>query len=168
MKTTKQISIMMAVVLLSLSINSCDRCTGNSTDFTSETITLYVDTDKINETNIDSTCNFGQTNGVSNADYTTVVTFGDEITWVGISSSSPDTDIVKIKKIKYESGAEILTKKVNRNSWFSPKVRGKVNIKDRLDLTKENKEKYSIEFKVKGKTGRFIIDPKLQIGDTIS
>ena len=122
MKTIKQFSMMMAVVLLSFSITSCKQ--------TNHTITLHVDTDSINQQNIDSTCNFGQVKGVSNKDFTTVVELGDKITWVGVSTSSSGNDKVKIKKIKYVNGAEILTSRVKRNSWFSPKVHGKVNKKE--------------------------------------
>ncbi len=161
MKTTKQFSIMMAVVLLSFSIISCDP----NPDLRGHTITLHVDTDNINIQNLDSTCNFGQPPGVSNKDFLTNVKFGDEITWIGKSSSSPGTDKVKIKKIKYESGAEILTSKVKRNTWFTLKVNAKVNKKENFDMTKGEEEIYSIEFKVfrKGKNETFIIDPKLQI-----
>lgn len=161
MKTAKNFSMIMAIVLLSFSIISCDP----NPNFRGHTITLHVDTDSINEKNLDSTCNFGQPAGVSNKDFITVVDFGDEITWIGKSSSS-DQDKVKIKKIKYESGDKILTKNVKRNTWFTPKVNGRVNSKDKFDETKEElEEKYSIEFKVvrNGKKETFVIDPKLQV-----
>ena len=154
MKTTKQISIMMAIVLLSFTINSCKQ--------TNHTIILHVNTDSINQQNIDSTCNFGQASGVSNKDFTTVVAFGDKITWVGKSSSGSDK--VKIKKIKYVKDAHVLTTNENRNSWFSSKVRGKVNKKADFDTIEGYIEEYLIEFKIKGNNEKFIIDPKLQIG----
>jgi hypothetical protein len=161
MKTINQLLILMTVVLLSFSFNSCN----SDRKITKHTIKLYVDTDSINQQNIDATCNFGQVAGVSNEDFLTNVGFGDKITWIGVSSSSPGKDKVKIKKIKYVSGDDILTNREKGNSWFSPKVRGKVNKKDRFDLTKKNIEKYSIEFKVfhKGNKATFIIDPKLQV-----
>ena len=162
MKTTKQFSIMMAIVLLSFSINSCDKLSNNDPNQESGIIiTLYVDTGSINQENIDATCNFGQTNGESNKDYTTVVEFGDKITWVGESSSGNDK--VKIKKIKYVKDAHVLTTNEKRNSWFSSKVRGKVNKKADFDTIDGYIEKYLIEFKIKGNNEKFIIDPKLQV-----
>ena len=152
MKTTKQFSIMMAIVLLSFSIISCDP----KPQFTHHTVILYVDTDSINQQNIDSTCNFGQPKGVSNKDYTTFVALGDKITWEGESKNGNDK--VKIKKIKYVSGAEILNNKELNNSWFSSKVRGKVN-KGKVG----DEEKYLIEIKIKGNNEKFIIDPKIQV-----
>ncbi len=157
MKTTKQFSMMMAIVLLSFSSYFYAQET--------HTITLHVDTGSINEQNKDSTCNFGQPPGVSNKDFTTIVKFGDKITWIGVSSSSPGQDKVKIKKKIYKSGVEILTRKDKRNCLFSRKVKGKINKKDKFDLTRENIEEYSIKFKVfhNGTKKTFIIDPKLQI-----
>lgn len=160
MKTTKLFSTMMAVILLSFSINSCDKPIPKGLNYKNHTITLYVDTDNINQQNIDSTCNFNQDKQVSNKDYTTEVYLGDDITWEGTSSSPTKTGTVKIKKIRYISGAEILNKKVKSNSLFSPKVRAKVKKGKPEDI-----EKYSIEFKVvrNGKRETFIIDPKLQV-----
>ncbi len=156
MKTTKQFSMMMAIVLLSFSIISCGPY---------RTITLHVDTDSINKQNLDSTSNFGQLPGVSNKDFTTDVKFGEKINWIGVSSSSPGQDKVKIKRIVYESGAEILTRKNRRNCLFSRKVKGKVNKESNFDMTRGDKEKYLIEFKVfhNGKNETFKIDPKLQV-----
>ena len=156
MKTAKQFSMMMAVILLSFSIYSCDP-QPNLTKH--HTITLYVDTGSINQQNIDSTCSFKQDKGVSNKDFTTVVHLGDDITWVGVSSSGDDK--VRIKKIKYVSDAEILNSKEINNALFSKKVHGKVNKGKEGDI-----EKYSIEIKIKGNNEKFIIDPKLQVGGT--
>ena len=158
MKTTKQISIMMAVVLLSVSIISCNP---QPNLLGQKTITLYVNTDSINQNNLDSTCNFGQPKGVSNKDYLTEVKFDEKITWIGVSSSNAKVK-VKIKKISYVTGAEILTEREINNSLFSRVVHGKVK-NGSTDLKEGDIEKYLIEFKVKGKTKRFIIDPKLRI-----
>jgi len=145
--------MMMAVVLLSFSINSC----GPQTELTKHhTITLYVNTDSITEQDIDSTCNFGQPKGVSNKDYTINVHVGDDITWVGVSSSGDDK--VRIKKIKYVSDTEILNSNEINNALFSKKVHGKVKNGKKGDV-----EKYSIEFKIKGNNKKFEIDPKLQV-----
>ncbi len=68
----------MAVVLLSFSINSCTP--------TYRTITLHVDTDSINQENINSTANFGQ-KGLSNKEFTTFVELGNKIEWKELSST---------------------------------------------------------------------------------
>ena len=139
MKTTKQFSIMMAIVLLSFSINSCR----DQKILADNTITLYVDTDNINQDNIDSTCNFRQSADVSNEDFTTEVALGDNITWQGKAVKNGK---VKIKKIEYVSGDYILTENELNNSLFSRKVHGKVVDEGTIgDI-----EKYLIEFKVKG------------------
>ena len=156
MKTTNRLFILMAIVLFLLSSNSYAQET--------HTLTLYVDTDSINEDNKETTC-YIERKDVSIKDYTTQVNLEDKIIWVGGSLNGNDK--VKIKKIRYVSGAEILKNNKLINCLFSQKVRGKVNKKDKFDLTKGNVETYSIEFKVK-RRGRsnenFIVDPKLQIG----
>ena len=161
MKTTKQISIMMAVVLLSFSIISCKDPIPPRPDgmkLINNTITLYVKTDKIDDTNKDTTCNFKQPDSVSNENFTTLVHLGDEITWVG--ESSIEGDLVEIKLIKRDKGDRILKKK--RYSGDT-KVAGKV----RSYGNKDDVEKYLIRFTVYNngiKRGKYEIDPKLQIG----
>jgi hypothetical protein len=171
MKTTKQFSIMMAVVLLSLSINSCkDQL--EEAESKSITITLHVDTDNISQQNEESTCyftysvfpvdppyNFKQVDGVSVENFTTPVRLEDEITWVGVSASSPYTDDVKIKKIKYKQGKKILNEE---ELLDEARVFGIVK-----NGIKGDKEKYWIEFTVFNngikRNGIFKIDPKLQV-----
>jgi len=148
----------MIVGLLSFGFISCDPQPNLSSQ---KTITLYVDTDNVNQSNLKATCNFGQPSGVSNEEYVTEVNFDDKITWVGVSTSNTKVK-VKIKKIEYVSDDEILTKRKNRNSWFSRVVKGKVKSADD-DIKQGDTEKYLIEFKVKGIKERFIIDPKLRI-----
>ena len=152
MKTIKQFSIMMAFVLLSFNINYGQE----PSPLEGHTITLNVDTDNINQQNIDSTCNFGQTDGGSNADYTTVVALGDEITWEGRSINGNDK--VKIVMIKYVNGADILNNNELKNSLFSRKVNGQAIKGMPGDI-----EKYSISFKIAGNNETFIIDPKIQV-----
>ena len=143
---------MMAFVLLSFNINYCQQ----QSPLADPTITLNVDTDNINQQNIDSTCNFGQENGESNADYTTVVALGDEITWEGKSINGSDK--VKIIMIKYVSGAEILNSNELNNSLFSRKVHGQA-----INGMPGDSEKYLISFKINGNNETYIIDPKIQV-----
>jgi len=148
----KQFSIMMAFVLLSFNINYCQE----QSPLADPTITLNVDTDNINQQNLDSTCNFGQVDGKSNEDYTTKVDLGDEITWEGKSINGSDK--VKIIMIKYESGAEILNNNELTNSLFSRKVNGQA-----IKGMSGEVMKYSISFKITGNNETFIIDPKIQV-----
>jgi len=162
MKTTKQFSMIMAVVLLSFIINSCKEPippSDNGVMLINNTITLIVETGKIEKGNLDTTCNFGQVAGVSNEDFTTLVHLDDDITWVGEPSmDSPDADLVEIKLVKHEGGKRILNKKILRGNT---KVVGKVK-----NGKKDDVEKYLIEFTVYNngiKRGKYKIDPKLQV-----
>ena len=163
MKTTKQFSIMMAIVLLSFSINSCQQQKALAVQNPDHTIILEVDTERINRQNLDSTCKFLPKTGTSNKEYTTEVTFEETITWQGKSLNG--TDIVEIKKIKYEGGPKLLTADVNRNQSDSTKVNGKVK-KGTDDFEPDTAiliEEYLIKFKINGKIFRFKIDPKIQV-----
>jgi len=189
MKTTKQFSIMMAIVLLSFSINSCKEIEKKdaveeesnkkelieSEKTTSITITLHVKTDSITQKTVDSTtCSFTysvipedstynfEQRGLSLKNYTTLVKLEDEITWEGVSSSSPLTDLVKIKKIKKikdDNSVNILKDTV---------MVGETTVFGKVKYGKEKEEEmYSIKFQVfnNGKNrGTYTIDPKLQIG----
>ena len=146
----------MAVVLLSFSINSCTQ-TQTQTCY-NHTITLHVDTGSINQQNIDATTHFGQV-GFPNKDFTTFVELGDNIIWRGVSSSSPDEDIVKIKKIKYKKGSKILNEL---------DLIGETSVVGKVKKGKPGKvEYYSLQFTVFNngikRNGIFTIDPKLEV-----
>ena len=170
---------MMAVILLSFSINSCKAQKVDNLDPTSAiqkfkniTITLHVNTDRITNKTIEKSCYF--TYSVipadskyivvpepvddTNKNFTTPVKLEDVITWVGVSYSSPDTDIVKIKKIKYENYINILDEEeIDGESIVVGKAQKGVN---------GDQEDYIIMFQVfnNGKhRGNFKIDPKLQV-----
>ena len=181
MKTTKQFSIMMAVVLLSFSINSCKAQKVDNLDPTSAiqkskniTITLHVNTDLITQENKEKftylTYSVIPADSLyivdpppvdeTNKNFTTPVRLKDTITWVGVSFSSPDTDIVKIKKIKHEDLIKILNKE---------ELEGETIVVGEVKYGNEGEEeKYSIMFTVynngEKRNGNFKIDPKLQIG----
>ncbi len=154
MKIIKQFSIMVAVVLLSFSINSCNQ----TQTYHTHVITLHVDTGSINQQNIDSTANFGQ-KGLSNKDFITFVELEDNIEWRGLSSTSPREDIVKIKKIKWKNGAKILN---------ALELKGQTSVVGKVKKgTIGEVEKYILQFTVFNngikRNGIFKIDPKLEI-----
>lgn len=151
MKIFNRFSIVIAGVLLLLIIISCKPI--------AHTITLHVDTDNIDQQNIDATCTFGQSSGLTNEDFTTYVKKGDKIIWGGVSSSSPRTDVVKIKKIKYKRGSVILNKSELTGDKSVVGITKKGNVGDVGE--------YLIEFTVFNngikRNGTFKIDPKLQV-----
>lgn len=129
---------------------------------TTHYITLYVNTSAIDDGNTSTTCNFGQEDGISNEDYTIEAAPGDIIIWNGVSSSSPNTDIVNIMKIKYESGTDVFNKKeLEGNGQSGETVIGTVQSGKKDDVLK-----YKIEFTVynnNSKRGKYKIDPVIKI-----
>ncbi|MBL7872306.1 MAG: hypothetical protein JNM78_11880 [Cyclobacteriaceae bacterium] len=124
------------------------------------TIILHVDTGVIQNSNVDQVCNFGQDASISNRNYSIVVEVGDIVKWIGVSSSSPNTDQVEITSINHEGGARVFGKNVLNGT--KGVVVGTVT-----DGKKGNEEKYKISFKVKNngtnRNGTFSIDPKIII-----
>lgn len=128
-------------------------------------VTLSVNTGSIVNPNVDDFCTFGQGNGVSNENYTTQANVGDTITWQGVSSSSPGTDVVNITSINYSGGQNIFDQNViNGNNGTPEKVIATI-----ASNTQGEEEEYTINFTVfNGSTrrnGSFSIDPKIQIHD---
>lgn len=126
-------------------------------------VTLYVNTADIKTPNESAYCNFGQGNGVSNEEFTTVVNVGDIITWRGVSSNAPNSDVVAITSINYEGGTNVFGQNVLNDTRSAPGVvSGKV-----LNRTGSNKYKYKISFTVSQggakKGGTFHIDPKIEV-----
>ncbi|MES2812768.1 MAG: AidA/PixA family protein [Bacteroidota bacterium] len=126
-------------------------------------VTLSVNTGSIVNPNVDDFCTFGQGNGVSNENYTTQASVGDTISWQGVSSSSPATDVVNITSINYSGGQNIFDQNViNGNNGNPEKVIATV-----ASNTQNEEEEYTINFTVfNGSTrrnGSFSIDPKIQV-----
>ena len=157
MKTTNRLLILITIVLFSLSITSC-KCKKDDISKKERTITLYVDTENIKKPNSNNYCNFGQTDGSSNEDYTIKVKVGDEITWEGVSTSDPKNDKVNIVLIKYKKGTKVFKK---------DSINGKKKVTGKVLYDTENKAdyKYEIKFTVirNGKEKKFKIDPKLMV-----
>lgn len=155
MRRLSQTFILTALVIASI-------C---SSSFAQEvhTITLFVNTAEVTAQNTSITCNFGQTDGVSNEDFTIRVKKGDIIVWKGVSSNAPETDIVDIKAINHEGGTNIFNKNVLRGNGQSPTVvTGTV-----VQGAPGDEEKYKISFKVfnngSKRKGTYHIDPKIQL-----
>ena len=126
-------------------------------------VTLNVNTGSIVNPNVDDYCTFGQGNGVSNENYTTVANVGDTITWQGVSSSLPGTDVVNITSINYTGGQNIFDQNViNGNNGTPEKAIATI-----VSNTRGEEEEYTINFTVfNGSTrrnGSFSIDPKIQV-----
>ncbi len=121
-------------------------------------VTLYVNTAEITKNSIPEHANFGQTDGVTNEDYTTFVNLNDNIEWIGVSTSSVN-DEVNITKIKYKKGKKLLQRDENDGE---KKVMAKVDKGEKGD-----EEKYVLHFNIVSQTNpqnrTFIIDPKISI-----
>jgi hypothetical protein len=152
MRTTKRLLILPVFLFIFLSENF----------FAQEliTITLYVNTGSLTHNrDVDQYANFGQGAGISNENYTVDVNLNDEIEWVGVSSSAPETDLVYITKIKHDKKEKILN---------SDDIDGEKVVKAKV--TKGNsgdEEKYKLHFKIISQSNpqdqTFKIDPVLKI-----
>ncbi|MBL7473365.1 hypothetical protein [Robertkochia sediminum] len=71
-----------------------------------ETVTLYVDTDRLQNNTpaneVNNYCNFGQDPSISNEDYLIEVNVGDVVNWRGVANNG--VDIVNIEKIIVQGG----------------------------------------------------------------
>jgi len=125
-------------------------------------ITLYVNTKYLKnkrDANKYAYANFGQDPRISNKDYTVLVNLNDDIEWVGVSSSDPDTDQVYITKIKYENKEKLLN---------CDDIDGEIVVKAKVTKGKGgDEEKYTLHFKIVSpanpQNGSFNIDPILRI-----
>ena len=122
-------------------------------------ITLYVNTQTIDEKNIDANCNFKQPEGISNEDYTVYVNIGDTIIWEGISLDTIN-DAVVITQVIYTGDYNIFGKqslKGGGNGQVTAVVENETN---------GEMEIYTICFDVYNSNkirGSYSVDPKLQV-----
>ena len=123
-------------------------------------ITLIVDVDSIDSSNLDQTCSFGQPADISNEDYTTGVSIGDEVKWkVEVKDGSKGS--AKLSKFKHDNGKKFFNK--DTIGARSGKIKGKI---ESGSGSIGDTEKYTLEFEVKKKNGAretFSIDPKLKL-----
>lgn len=160
----KQSGLLLAAGTLPLSAFSVFRNRVNQAE--NIVVTLYVDTSKIDKNDVNAACNFGQALEIPNEEFTIEARVGDTITWKGVSTSAPDTDVVNIKSINHEGGKNIFGQNVLIGDRETPeKVVGKV-----ASTTGEEKTdvfKYKISFTVLNngsiRNGTFHIDPKITV-----
>lgn len=155
MKKNLLLLILVSITLLSF-INS-------STVKETHVVTLYVDTRQIEKTNVDSVCNFGQPGNISNRDFTIDVRLGDVVVWKGVSSNSPDTDIVLISAINHEGGVNVFDQNVLKDTSQNPGI-----VEGTIKKGESGQEqKYKISFNVlndgEKRNGTFHIDPKIRL-----
>lgn len=122
-------------------------------------INLEVDTENINENNIDETATFGQPSETKNKDFTLEVKIGDVIIWQGTSTSGSG-GVVRLKLFKHEEGIKLLG--TGRISDQNGVIVGKVQAGTPGDV-----EKYTLKFEVKKRGSQtwteYSIDPKLKL-----
>lgn len=157
---TVQLVLMLLSVFVIASCSQKDKSFNNNVGF--RTIVLQVNTAEIKPPNskIDQYCSFpNQPPGVSDSLFTTYVSEGDKILWVGVSSSAPFEDIVTIEKINHHGGKNLLKNIIKGQNGM---VVGTIE----NNLNNNDEEKYTIHFNVKrpGSPAKpYHIDPKLQI-----
>ena len=155
MKTKNQLLFLMVIALFSFSSKSISQ----------ETIyiTLTVDTSQISHQDSYQYCSFeGQEAGTDTRVYTIDANIGDTIIWQGVSSSSPDSDIVTITSINYQGGTNVFGQNVLRGEGGT--VTGSVQ----YNTTGREDYKYVISFKVENasdpRPGTYHVDPKIKVG----
>ena len=153
----------IATLLVLFSVFSFMRCSTETRSFKIHTITLRVDTENIDNSDLEKYCSFkGQPTGVPNSDFTIDVKPGDIILWVGESTSPGDHEVL-IESINYRGGhgsKNLLGQNViqGSNGVLAARVLKSAQVGEF--------EKYIIKFKVKNGqpgNGNFQIDPKLRI-----
>lgn len=157
MKNLKQsLIIIVAVCLLFTTV-------GKAQAPETHIITLQVNTTDIKKPKVNDFANFGQSDDVSNENFTINVRKGDIIIWKGVSSSAPDTDLVSISAINHEGGVNVFGQNVLKGNGEVPElVIGTV-----INGNPGDEEKYKLSFKVfvngTKKNGTFHIDPKIKV-----
>ena len=121
-------------------------------------LTILVDTDNIEQTNIPETCFFeDQPENTSIIDYLTEVQPNDEVKWK-VKKADGSRAAVRLVKFKHEKGIKVF----NQNEILEKNGRIKgIVASDSIGET----EKYIIEITVKreGDWENFYIDPKLKL-----
>ncbi|WP_300434921.1 hypothetical protein [Christiangramia sp.] len=147
--------ITFAMLLISsLLISTYSNAQGKKID-----IILTVETDSINQNNLDKTCSFGQPSTISNEDFLTEVQMGDEIKWK-IKRKDGSSGSAKLVKFKHDNGTRFFKK--DSILERSGRIKGVIDSGRVNDI-----EKYSLEFMVKKQNSNtwenYTIDPKLKL-----
>ncbi|MDR5589237.1 hypothetical protein [Christiangramia sp. SM2212] len=124
-------------------------------------ITLEVDTENINENNIDEMATFGQPSETKNRDFTLEVEMGDVIIWQGRATQSSG-GLVRIKLFRHDDGVKLLGTSRIAEQNDTGVVVGKVQAGNPGDI-----EKYTLKFEVRKRGSQtwteYFIDPKLKL-----
>lgn len=152
MKTTNQLLIAIAMLLF------CSNVYSQSTIY----VTLNVDTARIDHQDSYQYCYFdGQAEGSDTREFTINANIGDIIIWQGVSSSSPNTDVVTITSINYQGGTNVFGQNVLQGD------EGTVTGTIQYDTTGREDYKYVISFKVTNnanpRPGTYNVDPKIKV-----
>lgn len=152
---TKFIGAICGALLIPLALTS---------QSTTHTVTLFVNTADITKPDVDAFADFGQdTSLTTNAEFTVSASIGDHIIWRGESSSDPENDIVNIELIRYKRGPRVFTDDDQTGIGESRKLaQGRVSRGNPGDVSE-----YAVHFTVfnngQQRNGMFIIDPKIKI-----
>jgi hypothetical protein len=165
MKTNIRLYLGTAILMLVLSVSGFAQGTN--------IVTLNVDTDDINDSNVLEKCFFTwekpdgtistSASGAALEDWLITINITEIVEWKG-SATTDDNVIVDIIRIKRESGTPIFSGRTLRgnNDPSGEKIRAKP---DRITNDQNGDFKYTIKFRVKGMRGSFDIDPKIKVGD---
>lgn len=135
------------------------------------TIKLLVDTGNFDENDLSKSCSFEATWSNSDKvvrsngnleDFTIEAFEDDTIIWEGVSTSSNST-IIDITKIKYKKGSRIFKNKTNCGKKRDGSKNETVKIKILKNTKGKPDYKYKIAFKINHKGATHKIDPKLKV-----
>lgn len=150
-------SLLILTVVVCLSFTTIIKAQAPETHI----VTLHVNTTDIKKPNVNDFANFGQSEDVSNENFTINVRKGDIIIWKGVSSSAPETDLVSIKSINHEGGVNVFGQNVINGDGEMPAIVTATVILGNPG----DEDKYKLSFKVfvngVQKNGTFHIDPKI-------
>ncbi len=133
------------------------------------TVTLFVDTNKINIGNMDQSCNFGQdVTKISNCDYTVEAEPKDVIIWQAtpMQTAPSTTDTVKIIAIWCQTDRPGNSKKTNVMGPFSRRSNTDLAVVSTVVGKHGETTEYKLFFQVNKNGvphGIYFVDPKIAI-----
>ncbi len=150
------------LAISSLPLSAFSKLFGRKSAVANTVVTLYVNTAEIDKQDVNASCDFGQDSSISNEEFTIDVNVGDTVTWQGVSSNAPSTDVVNIVSINHEGGKNVFDKNILKSNGQSPE-RVSATVKSRTDDGREYKYKISFTVTNNGskRNGMFHIDPKI-------
>jgi len=124
--------------------------------YAQQTITLVCNSERLSEESPTEACYFVGGEGVNPEEFTTYATVGEEITWVGESSTEDDT--IDITMIKIKRG---------RNIFDSDELPGERSVIGQImrATPEDDPYVYRIFFKVNSTGKNYQIDPIIKVKD---